>query len=319
MFMKLSVIIPAYNSEKTISGTLKSLMASDLPKANFEVLVIDDGSKDATVKIARQFKSVKVYARKHGGPAVQRNFGAKNAKGDIVFFTDSDCVASRDLLRKVIEDFQKNDIAGVGGVYKTLNKDSFVARYVGYEIGYRHEKEGKYTDFLGTYCCAYKREIFLSFGGFDEKFLTSSGEDPELSFRISRTHRLLMDKRLFVYHPHPATLSKYLKNQYQRAYWRVLMYKRFPNKILGEGYTGMEIPLASFFITMAILSLVFSVFSSELIYVSIFSLLLFYSVYFRLFSYLYRAEKMQIPFALFFLPLRTVICMIGFVKGILQL
>jgi glycosyltransferase involved in cell wall biosynthesis len=317
--MKLSVIVPAYNSEKTIGITLKSLLESSLPKSDFEILVIDDGSKDGTVKVAKQFKGIKVFARKHLGPAAQRNFGAKTAKADIIFFTDSDCVVPKDLLRRALDNFKKQDIAGVGGVYKTLNKESFIARYVGYEIGYRHEKEGQYTDFLGTYCCAYKREIFLSFGGFDEKFLTSSGEDPELSFRISRTHRLLMDKRMFVYHPHPATLSKYLRNQYQRAYWRVLMYKRFPNKILGEGYTGMEIPLASFFITMAILSLVLSVFSSELIYISLFSLLLFYSVYLRLFSYLYRTERMQIPFALFFLPVRTVICMIGFLNGMLKI
>ncbi len=317
--MMLSVVIPCYNSERTIAETLKSILASDFPKKQFEIIVVDDGSKDSSVKTAKQFKSVRVFVRKHGGPAVQRNFGAMVAKGEIVFFTDSDCIIPRDLLRRVADDFKKYDIAGVGGVYKTLNRESFVARYIGYEIGYRHQKERQFTDFLGTYCCAYRRDVFLKFGGFDEKFLTASGEDPELSFRISKKHKLLLDKRLFVWHPHPSTLKKYLRTQFWRAYWRVLMYKRFPNKILGESYTGKEIPLASFFLSVSLLTLLLSIFETGLVYVSLTSLVLFYFVYYRLLRALFKAERLQFLFALGFLPLRTAVCFIGFAYGMLKL
>ena len=316
--MKLSVIVPSYNAEKTLGRTLESLLSSNMKKSDYEIIVIDDGSKDSTVKVAKKY-GVRVFARKHAGPAAQRNFGVRSAKADIVFFTDSDCVVPKDLLRRVMDDFRKEDIAGVGGVYKTLNKESFIARYVGYEIAFRHENEGKYTDFLGTYCCAYKKEIFLRYGGFDEKFLTASGEDPELSFRISREHRLLMDRKMFVYHPHPSTLLKFLRNQYWRAYWRVLMYRRFPNKVLGESYTGLEIPLASFFLTMGVLSLLLSPFVEGMIFVAPVSMLLFYLVYLRLFVDLWKAEKPQAAFTVFYLPLRTVVCMVGFVVGMLKI
>jgi len=317
--MQISVIIPTYNSEKTVAETLKSVLNSVFPKSQFEVIVVDDGSKDNTVKILKQTKNVRVFARKHAGPASQRNFGVRMAKGNIVLFTDSDCVIPKDLLKRVSDDFKKYDIAGVGGTYRTLNRESLIARYVGYEIGLRHERESKFTDFLGTYCCAYKRDIFLKFGGFDEKFLTSSGEDPELSFRISREHKLLLDKKMFVWHPHPDSLRKYLRNQYWRAYWRALMYKKFPKKILGESYTGKEIPLASAFMLLFLLTLFLSAFQGYFIYVSLLCLLLFYLVYYRFFRFVIEKEKIQVLYALIILPIRTVTCFLGFLYGLAKI
>lgn len=317
--MWISVIIPAYNSEKAINQTVKSVLNSDIPKNKFEVLVIDDGSKDNTVKISKQFEQVKVFSRKHRGPAAQRNFGVEMAKGDIIFFTDSDCIIPKDLLRRTINNFKKYDIVGAGGVYKTLNKESFIARYVGYEIGFRHEKEKRFTDFLGTYCCAYKRDVFLRSGGFNEKFLTASGEDPELSFRLSKQYKLLLDKKMFVWHPHPNTIRKYLKNQYWRAYWRVLMYKKFPKKIFGESYTGKEIPIASFFMSLFILTLILSVLNIKIFYVSIMSLILFYLVYYRFLGFLFKTEKMQFISAFLILFLRTLVCFSGFFYGLISI
>jgi glycosyltransferase involved in cell wall biosynthesis len=317
--MQISVIIPTYNSEKTVAETLKSVLGSAFPKNQFEVIVVDDGSKDNTVKIIKHIKNVRVFARKHAGPASQRNFGVRMAKGDIVLFTDSDCIVPKDLLRRVSDDFKKYEIAGVGGTYRTLNRGSLIARYVGYEIGLRHERENKFTDFLGTYCCAYKRDIFLKSGGFDEKFLTSSGEDPELSFRISRGHKLLLDKKLFVWHPHPDSLRKYLRNQYWRAYWRALMYRKFPKKILGESYTGKEIPMASSFMLLFLLTLFLNVFQGYFIYFSLLFLLLFYSVYYRFLRFLLKEEKMQVLYALIILPIRTVTCFFGFLYGLINI
>ncbi len=317
--MQISVIIPAYNAEKTVAETLRSVLNSAFPKNQFEVIVVDDGSKDNTVKILKQTKNVRVFARKHAGPATQRNFGAKAARGDIILFTDSDCIVSKDLLKRVSDDFKKYDIAGVGGTYRTLNKESLIARYVGYEIGFRHEKEKRFTDFLGTYCCAYKRDIFLKFGGFDEKFLTASGEDPELSFRISRQYKLILDKKMFVWHPHPDSLKKYLRSQYWRAYWRILMYKKFPKKILGESYTGKEIPMASFFMSIFLLTLLLSMFNSNLLYVSIASLILFYFVYYKFFRFLFKTEKLQFFYAFIILFIRTIVCFVGFFYGLVKL
>jgi cellulose synthase/poly-beta-1,6-N-acetylglucosamine synthase-like glycosyltransferase len=270
------------------------------------------------MEIIKKFKRVRLFPRKHAGPSAQRNFGVKNASGDIVLFTDSDCILPRNLLKRVIMDFKKYDVAGVGGTYKTLNKESAIARYVGYEIGYRHEAESMFTDFLGSYCSAYKRDIFLKYGGFDEKFLIASGEDSELSFRISKYHKLLLDKEMFVWHRHPDSFKRYMRTQFWRAYWRVLMYKKFPDKILGESYTGKEIPLASFFMTLFILSLLISFFYFNLIYLSMASLLFFYIVYIRLIVFAAKRDAFVFIVTFPILFIRTIVCLIGFLYGLVK-
>ena len=71
-FPKVSVVIPAWNEAKSIAKTIKSIIASDYPKGKLEILVVDDGSKDKTLSIAKKFKSkiVKVYTKKNGGKIV---------------------------------------------------------------------------------------------------------------------------------------------------------------------------------------------------------------------------------------------------------
>ncbi|MFH0929167.1 MAG: glycosyltransferase [Candidatus Aenigmatarchaeota archaeon] len=313
--MKISVVVSTYNSENLLPRLLKSLVAQDY--RNKEIIVVDDGSTDRTVEAAKKFKNVKVFSRKHMGPAAQRTFGAKAAKGDIVFFTDSDCVAPKGLLKGIAMNFQKHDIAGCGGTYKTLNKKSSVARFVGYEIGWRHSKQVGYTDFLGTYCCAYKRDIFLKFGGFNPTFKTASGEDPELSFKIfSGGHKLLFDKTLFVWHSHPNSLKKYLKQQFYRAYWRVSLYNKHPKKMGGDVYTGREIPYSP--IMMA--AFIFSLFSSAVMpvsaYLSVISIAAFFAIYLGFFNFVYKRERRMLPISIAIIFLRTISWLFGFAYGL---
>jgi glycosyltransferase involved in cell wall biosynthesis len=315
--IKISIIIPTYRSEKTIEKCLQSLLKQNYPKQNYEIIVVDNFSKDNSERIAKGL-GVR-FIKKISNPSEARNYGAKIAKGTIILFIDADCVAPKDLLKRVDNDFKKYDIGGVGGTYKTLNKESLIARYVGYEIGWRHSRSSKYTDFLGSYCSAYKKDIFLKFGGFDENFLIASGEDSELSFRISKHHKLLLDKDMFVWHNHPSSYKKYIRTQFWRAYWRVLMYKKFPEKILGESYTGKEIPMASFFMMLFLLSLLLSLFYLEFLYLAIIGLLAFFAVYTGFFRFLYKKEAGMIPSAMFILFSRTIVCFLGFAWGLLNI
>lgn len=316
--MKISVIVPPFNSEKTIAKTLQSLLEQDY--RDKEIIVVNDkGSRDRTHEITKGFKGVKVYLRPHGGPAEQRNFGARVAKGDIILFTDSDCVAPKDLLRRTADNFKKYDIAGCGGTYKTLNKESRTARFVGYDIAWRHEKASKWSDFLGTYCCAYKKDVFLKFGGFDEKFPIASGEDPEFSFRLAKAgHKLLLDKNMFVWHPHPNAARKYLKQQFWRAFWRVLMYRKHPEKIAGESYSGRE-PL---YVTATITAFLFSFLSGlifpVMFYVAAASLLLFFLTYSTLLYFILKKEPAMLLFAIPVIFLRAFYWLGGFGWGLLK-
>jgi glycosyltransferase involved in cell wall biosynthesis len=86
----VSIIIPAFNCEDTIAGTLDALRAQTYHGA-MEVIVVDDGSSDGTNEIVRSFSQVRCLRQDNAGPASARNSGARISSGDILMFTDSDC------------------------------------------------------------------------------------------------------------------------------------------------------------------------------------------------------------------------------------
>lgn len=320
--MFASVIIPAYNSEKTIAQTLNALKKQDFPKNKYEIIVVDDGSKDKTVEIAKKFR-VKVFANPHRGPAWQRNFGAKKAKGEIILFTDSDCVSNRNWLKEMTKPFVEKEIVGVSGTYKTLNKNKIIARFEGYEIEKRHKrmKKAKYIDFIGTYSAAYRKKNFLKFDGFDTSFPVASGEDPELSFRIAKAgYKMVFNPKAFVYHPHIDSLRGYLRQKFYRAYWRVLMYKKHPDKMVQrDSYTGMEIPLSAaslslFFVSIALIPFFVGAFFSSLAFLIALFLANSDSIIFMA-----KKEKKMLLFAPAMVFLRTLVWVLGFGIGFIKL
>lgn len=320
-----SVIIPCYNSEKTILKTLKALENQNFEK-DFEVIICDDGSKDNTVKVVKDFAKksklkIKIFENRHKGPAWQRNFGAKKAKGKIIVFTDSDCIPGKNWLKEMIKPIEKGVAVGVEGTYKTLNKESVIARFGGYEIEKRHERKKKQEriDFIGTFSAAYRRDIFLKFGGFDESFTMASGEDPELSYRIAKAgYKLVFNPKAFVYHPHPDSLKKYLKQQFYRAYWRVLMYRKHPDKMAKDSYTGLEVPLSAIGLFLFVLFGFLSIFEKFFINFSILSLLFFFIINADSIIFMGKKEKKMYFIAPLLIFLRTFAWVIGFCVGMVK-
>ncbi len=320
----ISVIIPCYNAEKTILKTLSALEKQNFDKP-YEVIVVDDDSQDKTVKLVKDFAKkskipIRIFANKHRGPAWQRNFGAKKAKGEIIVFTDSDCIPGRNWLREVVKPIEKGKCIGVQGTYKTLNKESIIARFEGYEIEKRHErmKKQKYIDFIGTFSAAYKKDVFLKFRGFDTRFPIASGEDPELSYRIAKSgYKMIFNPRAWVYHPHPSSIKKYLKQKFYRAYWRVLMYKKHPDKITKDSYTGLEVPLSVIFFLLFGLTFIISFFL-PIGLLSLIFLMLFFLVNLDTIIFMVKKEKKMILFSPFMIFLRTFVWILGFGIGILK-
>jgi len=272
----ISVIIPTYNSEKTIEACIKSLLKQSFHKKQYEIIVVDDGSTDRTVELISKYP-VKLFKRPHKGPAAARNFGAKHAKGKILLFTDADCVPDKNWIEYMVEPFKNEQIVGVSGTYKTLNKNKTIARFVGYEIEDRHKKlaKQKFIDFIGTFSAGYRKNIFSKYGGFDTKFAMASGEDPDLSFNISKSGgRMIFQPRAFVYHNHPDTLWKFLRQKFWRGYWRVRLYKRHKEKIFRHSYTPKSLFLEEALIGLTFLSFIFFLMKILPLYISPFSLLL---------------------------------------------
>ena len=143
--LKASIVIPTYKYPDVVD-CLKILSKDKYP--DFEVIVVDDGSGDGSVDVVKKFiKGRKdfrlVVLSKNSGPAVARNRGARESKGDVILFTDSDCRPCNDWVSKMMKPFVDSNITGVCGTYRTWNSDSVVARFVGYEIALRHERMAK--------------------------------------------------------------------------------------------------------------------------------------------------------------------------------
>src|SRR3989338_4318908 len=109
--MKLSILLPTYNNEKTIKACLVSLTNQSLPKKDYEILVIDGGSSDNTVKISKKFPCVKIVKNPDRVEEKARILGIKLAKGEIIGFIDADnVVIGRDWLKKMLLPFEDKEI-----------------------------------------------------------------------------------------------------------------------------------------------------------------------------------------------------------------
>lgn len=272
----ISVIIPAFNSEKTIGKTIESILGQKT-KEKIELIIVDDCSADNTVKEIKKFKEVVlIQQKKNSGPAAARNTGAKKATGEIILFTDSDCVPEKNWLEEMIKPFEKKlvkklplaepfkeeKIVGVQGAYKTKQK-SITARFVQLEIEDRYdlmqseqEKNGS-IDFIGSYSAGYRKKVFLEFNGFNESFPTASGEDPELSYRMEKKGlKLVFNSNAIVYHEHPESVLSYLKIKFFRGYWRILMYRNHKDKIIKDSYTPQVLKFQIFLLYALIIEVI---------------------------------------------------------------
>jgi len=237
---KISVVVPCYNSENTLEKCIDALLKQNYSD-NFEILMVDDGSKDKTAEIIKKNKRIKYIFQKNSGPAKARNNGWKHANGDIVVFTDSDCVSEKDWLKEITKPFNANPrIGAVGGAYdKTINSNSLLANLIGEEIKFRYQNIGKYTDAHGSYSLAVKKEVLEKIKGFNEFYPVATAEDWDLCYKIqSAGYKIYFDKNAKVGHHHPSNLKKYLKTQFRHGFYRMKLYKDNPKRASGDKYSG---------------------------------------------------------------------------------
>jgi len=318
--IKVSVIIPAYNAENVIDKCLSSLLKQNYPKKSYEIIVVDDGSTDSTKEIVKKFKKVKLIEQKHKGPAAARNLGAKHAKGDILLFIDADCIPSKNWIKYMVEPFKNKEIVAVQGTYKTLNKESLIARFAGYEIEERHEKmkKQKYIDFVGTFSAGYRKDIFLKFNGFDENFPEASGEDAELSFRISKAgYKIVFQPKAFVFHRHPDTLFKFLKRKFSHAYWRIYLYKKHSEKFLKHSYTPKSVYLQIGLLGLVCIFLLLSIWNTTFLTYGIFLLSINFLLTLPFSIRIFRKDKAVGILSPFILILRDFSSGVGIIFGLI--
>jgi glycosyltransferase involved in cell wall biosynthesis len=264
---KVSVVIPAYNAEKTLKSCLEALAGQSIPKEHFEIILMDDGSTDGTAEVAKSFNVIYDY-QENQGPASARNRGVEKARGEIILFTDSDCVPDRHWIEEMTLPFRDSSVAAVKGAYKTKQKE-IGARFAQAEFEDRYDllEKSRSIDMIDTYSAAFRRNVFVEAGGFDESFPVANNEDTDLSYRLSEAGYLLVfNPKAFVYHAHPDSVLNYLKLKYWRGYWRLVVYRRFPDKAVRDTYTPKVIKIQTLLMALSLPLLPLCVFLPALVY-----------------------------------------------------
>jgi glycosyltransferase involved in cell wall biosynthesis len=180
----ISVVIPVYNGGEAFARCLACVALLDPPPR--EVIVVDDGSSDQSVSLAKAHGAIVLHTGRQQGPSVARNLGARSAQGDVLLFVDADCEIQADAIRRVSDLFGANESvdALIGSYDDEPSAPNLLSQYKNLLHHYVHQSAGtKGFTFWGA-CGAIRRQIFEQSGGFDEGYARPCIEDIELGYRL---------------------------------------------------------------------------------------------------------------------------------------
>jgi GT2 family glycosyltransferase len=192
--LDISVVIPTYNRLDTLAHVIPTLLAQDLPRESFELLICDSNSTDGTAEylagVSAEHPNVRHLPGAYGGRAAARNAGIRAAASPIVLFNDSDILASPDLLSThLARHRERAKIAVVGWEVQVKDLDDYAfKRDHPRERGHLHPESRKHLPWLYflTGNASVPREDLLAVGCFDESFTGYGHEDLELGYRLER-------------------------------------------------------------------------------------------------------------------------------------
>lgn len=238
-----TVVIPTYNRSAALMDALEPIVNQTVNFADYEVIIVDDGSADDTREKVFGFirahpKSIIRYVRKqNGGPASARNFGLKEARGDIIFFTDDDSRVPSDWMEVSLNAFEQYPTAaGVGGWTVPPEEElrtSAVSRYthfvsfffnqfVGAAIRDHEILSNNPLMCFGTFAyntahVCYRKEILQKMKGFREEFFWPGSEDNDLAFRVTLAGYPLLYIPYHVVHSKNMSLIEFSKLYFRRG------------------------------------------------------------------------------------------------------
>jgi glycosyltransferase involved in cell wall biosynthesis len=252
--VEVSVIIPTRNRPQELADCLSALRAQTYPSQKFEVLICDDGSQEDIQSVVKRFQSndwsIRYLHQEPKGPAAARNLGIRHARALVVAMTDSDTLPHSNWLAKLVEslDMHPQAIAVEGKVTAECADE------------YEPLGEGPTNLSGGVYLtcnCAYRRDVLIAAGGFDELFPYPAYEDVELAARAQTWGEIVWQPEAIVYHPRrPLTTATVMKKLRHWEYvlimgcrYGYLGWRRYPVKHAALRVTLLSVlalPMAKF-------------------------------------------------------------------------
>ncbi len=259
---KTTIIIPAYNEEKSIARTIESALSLDYKKENLEIIIVDDGSRDKTYEIAKRFESekspiVKVFTRENGGKGSALNFGIEKANGEIIVTMDADTFVQPDVLKKINGYFYNKEVMCVCPSMRIHEPKSILQRIqqIEYYLGVFLRKSFASMNAIhitpGAFS-AYRKSFFEQHGGFEVGNLT---EDMELALRIQNKKKVIENVPDAIVHT--IAPAKFRELLFQRRRWYAGLIKNLWN--YRPLFGPKKGPLGAIVLPMAIITIMASI------------------------------------------------------------
>ena len=227
-YPRVSVVVCAYNAERTIDRCLASLAALNYP--DYEVIVVNDGSRDRTLEIAESYDFCRIISQPNKGLSVARNVGAEAATGEIVAYTDSDCVTDQDWLNYLVAKMETNNLAACGGPNFPPPEDALVPAVVAVAPGGPTHVliSDEVAEHIAGCNMAFAREVLIRLGGFDPVY-RAAGDDVDICWRFQDAGYVIgFSPAAVVWHFRRNTVSAYCKQQRGYGKAEALVYAKHP-------------------------------------------------------------------------------------------
>ncbi len=246
--MKISILIPAHNEEKSVAACLNSCLGQTRPFD--EIVVVNDASTDKTGKILAGFKDkIKVITSEvaRGNKSYAQELGLPHITGDVFVSTDADTVLDKDFVKNIEADFKNPKVAAVGGYVRSLKYNWLTAcRAYDYAIGQKiHKQAQSNLEFMLVIpgaAGAFRTEIFRKYLHFDHDTVT---EDLDFTYKLHKNSlKIAYNPRAIVYTQDPVNLKSYI-SQMRRWYgggWQNLR-KHFSLKFISDPRRALELSL----------------------------------------------------------------------------
>jgi cellulose synthase/poly-beta-1,6-N-acetylglucosamine synthase-like glycosyltransferase/peptidoglycan/xylan/chitin deacetylase (PgdA/CDA1 family) len=246
---RVTAIIPAYNEEKVLEKTVRSLLRSRYK--NLDILIVDDGSKDNTWEIAQQLmhkhKRVKTIWQNNRGKAYALNKGIKNARGELIICLDADTVFLPQTATNLIRHFIDPEVGAVAGTVKIGNVQNMLARWQALEYITSINIERNAQAYLNAIlivpgaCGAWRKKALLSAKWYSA---TTLAEDCDLTIRLHRAgYKIIQDYEAISYTEGPLMLSSLVRQRFRWVFGNTQSFWKHRKMILRKkyGWLGMYI------------------------------------------------------------------------------
>jgi len=232
---KVSIIIPVYNEESILPYCLESLLKLEYPKNLLEIIIIDNNSTDSSASIIKRYPVTYVFEKKPGRSAA-RNRGLSIATGEIVAFTDADCVVGKHWVSNIVRGFSSPNIGCCAGRTLSYKPTNWIEKsFYAYNNNQYKSKEASideyFTDPLYATCnLACRKDLLDRVGAFDESLVAA--EDTDIVWRINLLgYQLKHVKNAIVYHKHRDSIGQLPEVFLDYIYWQYRLVKKYKNII----------------------------------------------------------------------------------------